>query len=63
MVYIAIDNTSAAAQKMIELMAEMPFATVYRDFNAVTKKAITQIEEGKVISAPTAKELVKKLKD
>ncbi|MCD6011244.1 MAG: hypothetical protein K0Q79_1106 [Flavipsychrobacter sp.] len=62
MIYIAIDNSSPAAKKMVELMEEMPFATVYRDFNATTKKAFAEIKEGKTIKAKNVNDLLQKLK-
>ena len=49
MIYIAIDNKSAAAKKMVELIEEMPFATVYREFNEVTERAFAEIREGKTV--------------
>ena len=62
MVYIAIDNKSAAAKKMVELMEEMPFATVYREFNKTTLKAFKEIKDGKTIKADNASDLLQKLK-
>ena len=61
MIYIAIDNSSATAQKMIDLIEEMPFATVYREFNSTTKKAFKEIEQGKTTKAMNVKDLLKKL--
>ncbi len=62
MIYIAIDNSSITAKKMVQLIEEMPFATVYREFNKTTKKAFKEIEEGKVIKADSVKGLLAKLK-
>jgi len=62
MIYIAIDNSSTTAEKMIQLLEEMPFVTVYREFNATTKKAFKEIKEGKTIKAKNAKDLLLKLK-
>ena len=62
MIYIAIDNKSSAAKKMIELIEEMPFATVYREFNETTEKAFAEIREGKTVKAQNATDLLKKLK-
>lgn len=62
MIYIAIDENSTTAEKMIQLLEEMPFVTVYREFNATTKKALKEIKEGKIIKAKNAKDLLLKLK-
>ncbi len=62
MIYIAIDNSSTTAKKMVQLIEEMPFATIYRDFNTTTKKAFKEIEEGRTIKAENATELLKNLK-
>lgn len=62
MIYIAIDNSTVAGKKMVQLMEEMPFATIYREFNATTKKAFKEIEEGKTIKAESVSDLLKKLK-
>ena len=62
MIYIAIDETSTTAEKMIQLLEEMPFVTVYREFNSTTKKALKEIKEGKTIKAKNAKDLLLKLK-
>ena len=61
MIYIAIDNSSATAKKMVDLIEEMPFATVYREFNRTTKKAFKEIEEGKTSKPMHVKDLLKKL--
>jgi antitoxin component of RelBE/YafQ-DinJ toxin-antitoxin module len=47
---------------MVDLIEEMPFATVYREFNSTTKKAFKEIKEGKVIKAKNVGELLQKLK-
>ena len=62
MIYIAIDNSTPAAKQMVQLIEEMPFATIYRDFNQVTQNAFKEIEEGKVITASNAIDLLKKTK-
>ena len=61
--YIAIDNSTTAAKKMVELIEEMPFATIYRDFNKTTKKAFEEIEKGKTIKGKNAVDLLKHLKN
>jgi hypothetical protein len=62
MIYIAIDNSSATAKKMVQLIEEMPFATIYREFNSTTKKAFKEIKEGKTIKAKNVNDLFEKLK-
>ena len=62
MIYIAIDNSSITAQKMVQLIEEMPFATVYREFNKTTEKAFKEIEGKKTIKAKDTHELLAKLK-
>ena len=62
MIYIAIDNSSTTAKKMVQLIEEMPFATVYREFNSTTKKAFKEIKEGKTIKAKNVTDLLQKLK-
>ncbi len=62
MIYIAIDNKPSTAKKMVELIEEMPFATVYREFNKTTLKAFKEIEEGKTIKATDTHDLLRKLK-
>jgi hypothetical protein len=62
MIYIAIDNSSSTAKKMVQLLEEMPFATIYREFNATTKKAFKEIKEGKIIKAQNVNDLLQKLK-
>jgi hypothetical protein len=62
MIYIAIDNSSTTAKKMVQLIEEMPFATVYREFNHTTKKAFKEIKEGKTIKAKNVSDLLQKLK-
>jgi hypothetical protein len=62
MIYIAIDNTTPVAKKMLRLIEEMPFATIYREFNGTTKKAFKEIEEGKTIKAKSTADLLQKLK-
>jgi hypothetical protein len=42
-IYIAIDNSSPVAKKTVQLIEEMPFATVYRELNATTKKAFKEV--------------------
>jgi len=49
MIYIAIDNSSSTAKKMVKLIEEMPFAAVYTEFNKTTVKAFKEIEEGKTV--------------
>ena len=62
MIYIAIDNSSPTAKKMVQLIEEMPFATIYREFSKTTKKAFREIEDGEVIEAANVTDLLKKLK-
>jgi hypothetical protein len=57
MIYIAIDNSTPTAKKMVDLIEEMPFATIYRDFNNVTKEAFREIEEGETITAKNTKQI------
>ena len=61
MIYIAIDNSSTTAKKMVDLLEEMPFATVYKEFNRTTKKAIKEVNEGKTIKAKNFNDLFLKL--
>jgi antitoxin component of RelBE/YafQ-DinJ toxin-antitoxin module len=62
MIYIAIDNTTTTAKKMIQLIEEMPFATVYREFNKTTIKAFKEVKDGKTIKAKNTNDLLQKLK-
>ena len=62
MIYIAIDNSSSTAQKMVQLIEEMSCATVYREFNKTTQKAFKEIEGNTTIKAKDAHELLAKLK-
>ena len=62
MIYMAIDNSSSTAQKIVQLIEEMPFATVYREFNKTTQKAFKEIEEKKTIKAKEAHKVLAKLK-
>ena len=62
MIYIAIDNRSTTTKKMVQLIEEMPFATVYRELNKTTLKAFKEIEEGKTIKAKEVSDLLQKLK-
>jgi len=62
MIFIVIDNSTTTAQKMVQLIEEMPFATIYRYFNDTTIKAFKEIEEGKIIKARSAVDLLAKLK-
>ena len=61
MIYIAIDNSTPTAKKMIDLIEEMPFATVYREFNSTTKKAFKEIKDGKTIKAKNVNDLLDQL--
>ena len=62
MIYIAIDNSSITAKKMIQLLEEMPFVTVYKEFNVTTRKAFKEVEDGKIIKAKNVNDLLRKLK-
>ena len=62
MIYIAIDNSTTTARKLIELIDEMPFATVYREFNKTTKKAFKEIEMGETLQADNVHDLLQILK-
>jgi hypothetical protein len=61
MIYIAIDNSSRNAKKIIDLIAEMPFATIYKEFNPTTEKAFKQIEKDKTSKAMCPNDLLKNL--
>ena len=62
MIYIAIDDNSVTAEKMVQLIEEMPFATVYKEFNRTTQKAFKEVKEGKVIKWKNVSDLLRKLK-
>lgn len=62
MIYIAIDDNTKAGEKMVQLMEEMPFATIYREFNTATRKAFKEVEDGKTIKMDNIADLLKKLK-
>lgn len=62
MIYIAIDDNSVTAEKMVQLIEEMPFATVYKEFNRTTQKAFKEVKEGKVIKGKNVSDLLRKLK-
>ena len=62
MIYISIDDNSVTAEKMVQLIEEMPFATVYKEFNRTTQKAFKEVKEGKVIKGKNVSDLLRKLK-
>lgn len=62
MIYIAIDDSSGTAKKMAHLIKEMPYATVYKEFNKTTLKAFKEIKDGNTIKAKDVRDLLKHLK-
>lgn len=58
MTYFSIDTKSKQAKKFVELLQTMPFAKILDEPNAVTKKAMKEVETGNVRRHKSTKELI-----
>ncbi|NCX95687.1 MAG: hypothetical protein EBX41_04620 [Chitinophagia bacterium] len=62
MIYVAIDDSQDSAQKMVDFITTLPFATVYRDWHPDTVVAFEEIANKQVIEAQSVNDLMNKLK-
>ena len=58
MTYVRIDTKTAQARKFVELIETMSFAEILKEPNAITKKAMAEVKEGKVRRHKNAAELI-----
>jgi antitoxin component of RelBE/YafQ-DinJ toxin-antitoxin module len=62
MTYVAIDTSTLQGKKFLELLETLPFATIYKEPNDVTKKAISDAKKGKTKKASDINSLLSALK-
>lgn len=62
MIYLAIDDKSQEAKKLLAYLESLSFAKIYKEPNTATQKAITEARDGKAKSAKSLTQLFKDLK-
>lgn len=62
MIYLAIDDKSQEAKKLLAYLESLSFAKIYKEPNTATQKAISEAREGKTKNAKSVSQLFKDLK-